>query len=407
MLRTVRIGNMTGTMNIGIPLETDPHETRSALSPVSAAKLVKLGASVQFEAGLGNHCQWPDQAYLDAGATLATRSDIVSASDLLLRVRKPSVDEIASQKKGSWSISFMDPFNDQAVVTAFAQAGVNSISMEMIPRSTRAQKMDALSSQHSIAGYYMVIHAAERCHKVLPMMTTPAGTLQPVRVFVIGVGVAGLQAIATAKRLGARVDAFDTRAECEEQVHSLGAKFLKIDLGETGSTNQGYAKQLSAEQLAKQQAGMAKQCAVSDIVITTAQLFGRKAPVVVTKAMLAQMAPGAMVVDYAVESGGNVEGSVPGETVTIHGVNIVGLRNYPGHIAQSASQMYAANVANYVEEFWDKERKVFDPKADDVIAQGSIITRDGAVVNETIKKLLEASLAASVASATSTSAQNA
>lgn len=381
-------------MIIGVPCETDPHETRSALSPASVAKLVKLGATVRFEAGIGRHCRWSDQAFTDAGATTAERAAVLAESDLVLRVRKPTADEAGRMKAGAWQISFLDPFNDHALVRALAGAKVNAISMEMIPRSTRAQKMDALSSQHSIAGYYMVIHAAERSHKVLPMMTTPAGTLQPVRVFVIGVGVAGLQAIATAKRLGARVDAFDTRPECEEQVKSLGAKFLKIDLGETGSTNQGYAKQLTPEQLAKQQEGMAKQCAVSDIVITTAQLFGRKAPVVVTRAMLAQMQAGAIVVDYAVESGGNVEGSVPGETTDIGGVQVVGLRNYPGHIAQSASQMYAANLANYVEEFWDKEAKAFAPKADDDIAKASVITRDGAVVNETIANLLAKSATA-------------
>ncbi len=375
-------------MIIGVPREVDPHEPRCALSPATAAKLAKLGATVRCESGLGAHSHWDDAAYSAAGVTLASRDAILGESDLVLRVRKPPLAEIPHLKAGAWHLSFLDPFNDKALIGALRDARINAISMEMIPRSTRAQKMDALSSQHSIAGYYMVLHAAELSHKVLPMMTTPAGTLQPARVFVIGVGVAGLQAIATAKRLGARVDAFDTRPECEEQVKSLGAKFLKIDLGATGSTAQGYANQLTPEQLDKQREGMAKQCAQSDIVITTAQLFGRKAPIVVTRAMLERMQPGAIVVDYAVESGGNVEGSVPGETVTINGVQVVGLRNYPGQVAQAASQMYASNLANYVEEFYDKAGNTFAPKADDDIAKGSVITRDGAVVNETIAKLL-------------------
>jgi len=259
--------------------------------------------------------------------------------------------------------------------------------MEMIPRSTIAQKMDALSSQANLAGYVTVILAAERINKILPMMMTPSGTIAPARVFIIGVGVAGLQAIATAKRLGARVEAFDTRPVVEEQVQSLGAKFVKIDLGETGQTKDGYAKALTPEQIKKQQDGMAKICANADIVITTAQLFGRKAPVIVTKEMVAQMKPGSIIVDMAVESGGNVEGSKVDEEVDVNGVRILGLGNLPGRVAVHASQMYSSNLVNFVESFWDVEAKKFNLKLEDDIIKGCLITHNGEVVNEMIKNL--------------------
>jgi NAD(P) transhydrogenase subunit alpha len=257
--------------------------------------------------------------------------------------------------------------------------------MEMIPRTTRAQKMDALSSQASLAGYAMVILAAERLDKILPMMMTPAGTISPSRVFIIGAGVAGLQAIATAKRLGARVDAFDTRPIVKEQVESLGGKFVEIDLGETGQTEAGYANALTEDQVKLQLEGQKKVCSQSDIVITTAQLFGRTAPIVVTKDMLAAMKPGSVVIDLAVESGGNVEGSVLGEEVEINGVKVIGLANMPGRVANNASQMYSANVHNLVLEYWNKETKEFDLDMEDEIIKGCVITHDGALVNEMIK----------------------
>jgi H+-translocating NAD(P) transhydrogenase subunit alpha len=263
---------------------------------------------------------------------------------------------------------------------------VTLVSMEMVPRTTLAQKMDALSSQHSLAGYYMVLLAAERLGKALPMMMTPAGTIQPARVFVIGAGVAGLQAIATAKRLGARVEAFDTRAVVKEQVESLGARFVMIDLGKTGQTAQGYANELTAEQKEKQRQGQLKACAAADIVITTAQLFGRKAPVVVDRETLKAMRPGAVVIDYAVESGGNVAGSVPGEEVVVEGVRVIGLRNYPGHVAADASRMYAANCASMLEHFWDKAAKNLKPLRADEIGAGCLIAEGGEIVNAAIRK---------------------
>jgi NAD(P) transhydrogenase subunit alpha len=278
----------------------------------------------------------------------------------------------------------MDPFNERELIEAFRQKGVTAISMEMIPRITRAQKMDVLSSQANLAGYAAVIVAAERIAKIFPMMMTPAGTISPARVFVIGVGVAGLQAIATAKRLGARVEAFDTRPVVEEQVKSLGARFVKIDLGETGQTKDGYAKVLTEEQLQKQREGMAKVCAASDVVITTAQLFGRKAPLIITDEMVAGMARGSVLVDLAVESGGNIAGSQPDEEVDVNGVRIIGLANLPGKVAVNASQMFSSNMHALVDEFWDAEQKRFVLDVEDEIIQGCVITHKGEVVNQMI-----------------------
>ena len=375
-------------MLIFAPKETDPNEPRAAVTPDTAARLVKLGATVAVQSGIGGGAFFPDAAYEKAGA--AVRSDRAAAlgeADIVLRVRKPPADEVALLKQGAVHISFLDPFNETELVDDLARHGVSALSMELVPRSTRAQKLDALSSQHSIAGYAMVLMAADQLKHILPMMVTPSGTLQPARVFVIGAGVAGLQAIATAKRLGARVEAFDTRPDVAEQVESLGARFVKVDLGETGQTSQGYAKALTPEQLAKQRAAMADHCAQSDIVITTAQLFGRKAPVVVTGDMVQRMKPGSIIVDYAVESGGNVEGSEPGKDVVANDVTIIGYRNIPGRLASSASQMYANNLFNFVDQFWDADSTTFVLNRDDEIVSGSLVTHDGAMVNEMVKSI--------------------
>ena len=375
-------------MLIFAPQETDPNEPRAAVTPETAARLVKLGAAVAVESGIGAGANFPDAAYEKAGAALrGDRAAALREADVVLRVRRPPAAEVALLKQGAVHVSFLDPFNETALVDALAQQGVSAVSMELVPRSTRAQKLDALSSQHSIAGYAMVLMAADRLKTILPMMVTPSGTLQPARVFVIGAGVAGLQAIATAKRLGARVEAFDTRPDVAEQVESLGARFVKVDLGETGQTEQGYAKALTPEQLDKQRAAMADRCAQSDIVITTAQLFGRKAPVVVTGDMVGRMKPGSIIVDYAVESGGNVEGSQAGEDVDAGGVLIIGYRNVPGRLATSASQMYANNLYNFVDEFWDQDSKSFTLNRADEIISGSLVTHGGELVNEMVKSI--------------------
>jgi NAD(P) transhydrogenase subunit alpha len=370
-------------MKISVPCEVHPGETRAPLTPDAVAKLVKLGAQVEIEAGLGLAAGFPDEAYAKAGATIVTdRQALIRSGDMVLRLRKPPVEEIALLKPNSIHVSLLDPFNEKELVQKFAERGVSAISMEFIPRTTRAQKMDVLSSQANLGGYEAVILAARYANKIFPMMTTAAGTILPSKVFIIGVGVAGLQAIATAKRLGAKVTAYDTRPVVEEQVKSLGAQFLKIDVGETGQTKEGYAKPLTEEQIQKQREAMKKTCGDSDIVITTAQVFGRKAPVLVTAAMLDAMKPGSVVVDLAVETGGNVEGIQLNEVTDRKGVKLVGLANLPGRAPLHASQVYAANLVNLIEEFWDKQAKTFVLKLDDEIIKGCLVTHGGKVVNE-------------------------
>ncbi len=375
-------------MLIAVPAETWSGERRVALIPDSVKKLTRLGLSVTVESGLGRHCGISDDDYREAGATVSeNRQELISAADMVLRVRKPEAAEVSLLKKGAIHVSYLDPYNETGLVDALADQGVTAISMEMIPRTTRAQKMDALSSQANLAGYVMVLLAAGKLDRILPMMMTPAGTLSPARVFVIGAGVAGLQAIATAKRLGARVEAFDTRPVVAEQVQSLGAKFVEIDLGETGQTKDGYAKELTAEQLEMQRQGMKDVISQADIVITTAQVFGRPAPRIVTADMVQAMKPGGVIVDMAVESGGNVEGSVADETVDINGVSIIGVSNLPSEVCRDASQMYSSNLQNLITEFWNEEDKTFQLDLDDDILKGCVITHEGALVNEAIKRI--------------------
>ena len=307
-------------------------------------------------------------------------------ADIVCRINKPKLEEISSLKRNSIHVSFLDPFNEKALVNEFAQAHISAISMELVPRITRAQKMDALSSQANLAGYSAVIEASRTLTKSFPMMMTAAGTISPSRVFVIGVGVAGLQAIATAKRLGARVEAFDTRPVVEEQVKSLGAKFVQIDIGKTEETAQGYAKELTPDQIKMQQEGMKKICGHSDVVITTAQVFGRPAPRIVSIEMVEAMKPGSVIVDMAVSSGGNVEGSIEDEYVFHEGVTIIGMSNLPGEVAMDASQVYGSNIFNMIEEYWDAESKEFNFDLSDEILKGCVITNDGKVINSMVKE---------------------
>ena len=372
-------------MNIAVPQEVQAGETRVSMIPEYVAKLVKAGADVSIESGLGQTLRIVDDEYTEAGASVTPdRKALIQSADMILRIRKPAAEEVELMKPGCIYISLLDPFNERELIDKFNARKVSAISMEMIPRITRAQKMDVLSSQANLAGYAAVIIASERLDKILPMMMTPAGTIAPARVFVIGVGVAGLQAIATAKRLGARVEAFDTRPVVEEQVKSLGARFVKIDLGETGQTKDGYAKALTEEQLQKQREGMAKICASADIVITTAQLFGRPAPLIVTADMVSGMQPGSVIVDLAVESGGNVAGSQVGREVDVNGVRIIGLANLPGTVAVNASQMFSSNLYSLVADSWNTEAKRFELNFEDEIIKGCVITHDGEIVNEMI-----------------------
>ena len=375
-------------MRIFSPTETDPSERRVAIIPASVTKLTALGAQVAVEAGIGASVNFSDAEYRDAGAEIVTdRKAGLASADMVLRLRKSPLADIAALRTGCLHISFLDPFTDVETVRALAAAGVSAICMEMIPRSTIAQKMDALSSQASLAGYVAVLLGANRLDRIFPMMMTPAGTIPPAKVFIIGVGVAGLQAIATAKRLGAVVEAFDTRPAVEEQVKSLGAKFVKVDLGEMGQTAQGYAKELTPEQLEKQREVMVQRCAQADLVITTAQVFGRKAPLIVTTAMVKTMKPGAIIVDMAVESGGNVECSRPDEDIVVNGVKIIGWRNLAGRVPRAASAMYSSNLANLVDHFWDRTAKTFHLDPANEILKDCLVTHGGSIVNERLRTL--------------------
>ena len=363
-----------------VSAETDPRETRVAATPTDVKKLAKLGWAVRVCRSAGIKAGFTDEQYAEAGAEIVP-PEAVKEADFVVSVRKPSVSDVQNFKKGSFHLSLLDPFNEKELIKAFADAGVTAASFEMIPRSTIAQKMDVLSSQSNLAGYCAVLKAATSINKIAPMMMTPAGTISPLKFFIVGVGVAGLQAIATAKRIGARVEAFDTRPVVEEQVKSLGAKLIKIDLGETGQTAQGYAKALTPEQIELQRKGMAKVCAQADVVITTAKLFGRKAPVIITAEMVSGMKPGSVIVDMAVESGGNVEGSKPDETViTPNGVMIIGNTCLEASVPATASQMYGSNVYNFIEHFTVDGN--FTVNMEDPIMKSCVVANDGKITDE-------------------------
>jgi NAD(P) transhydrogenase subunit alpha len=376
-------------MKIAVPRETKADEPRIPLIPGDVGKLVKMGAEVVVESGLGKTVGLADSAYTDAGATVAPDyASVLASADMVLRLNAPTSAEAGAVAAGTIHVSHLDPFFNQPLVEQLAAGNVKTICMELIPRTTLAQKMDALSSQASLAGYAAVVLAAARLDKGFPMMMTPAGTLSPSRVFIVGAGVAGLQAIATAKRMGARVEAFDTRPVVEEQVKSLGAKFVKIDIGDTGQTEGGYAKQLTPEQIAMQQKGMAKICAQSDVIVSTAKVFGRKPPLIITEEMVAGMKPGSVIVDMAAsEHGGNVAGTqLNQEVVTANGVRIVGDENLPGQVAMHASQMYSSNLMNFIQHFWNDETKALEVNTADEIMAGALVTNDGAVTSEMLSK---------------------
>jgi NAD(P) transhydrogenase subunit alpha len=376
-------------MNILILKEKNfPQEKRIAAMPENVKRLKDLGADVIIQKGLGEHLDIADEAFSNAGASIALDPmSALSSTDILLGVQKPPMETLSRLKKGALVISFLDPYKEKELVGQLLERDLSSISLELMPRTTLAQKMDALSSQANLAGYVAVITAASLLPKIFPMMTTPAGSLSPATVFVIGAGVAGLQAIATARRLGARVEAFDTRAVVEEQVKSLGAKFIKIDLGETAATKEGYAKPLTEEQLQKQRAAMEKACSSADIVITTAQTFGKKAPLLLTKKNLEAMKPGSILIDLAVDSGGNIEGSIANQTVEYSKVRIVGLSNPASRVAFHASQMLSSNLYYLVNHFWNKQEKKFQFSLEDEILKGCLLTHRKQIVNESIRKL--------------------
>lgn len=370
-------------MLIGLIKEVNSKELRLPGTPTTCKKITDLGVQLLMLPHFGEALHFSDSAFADAGVkSVDTQEAIYQQADVILRVKKPTASEIHLMHPGATHISFLDPFKESELVEAACKAKINLVSLDMLPRITRAQRMDALSSQANLAGYASVILAANETPKIIPMMMTAAGTLDALKVLVIGAGVAGLQAIATAKRLGARVTGFDTRKEVKEQVESLGAKFLDISLGQISQGTGGYAGALTPEQLQMQRDLLTKACAQSDIIITTAQVFGKKAPIIITKTMLEKMSPGSIVIDMAVENGGNVEGSLPEQTIIINGVKIIGISTLPNHVALSATMMYANNLYYFFEAFFNKETKLLNIDRNDEIIQGCLLTQDGKVVNE-------------------------
>lgn len=335
-------------MKIGIPTETLPGETRVASTPEVVKKLVGKGFEVCVETGAGTRAGYPDEEYRAAGASLGG-TDHAFAVDLLLKVRRPTESEVAALRPGSLYLGLIESCGEDALVAAMLKRDVRVLAMERMPRISRAQSMDALSSQSNIAGYRAVLEGAARFGRFLPMMMTSAGSAKPARLVVLGVGVAGLQAIATARRLGADVFAYDVRPETREQILSLGAKPIDLDLGESGSGEGGYARELSDEAKARQQAALAEQLAKAHIIVTTAQIPCRPAPVLVTEAVVERMRPGSVIVDLAAGSGGNCPLTVADEIVVRHGVTLVGLTNFPALLPADASSFYAKNLANLID----------------------------------------------------------
>lgn len=371
-------------MKIAVPAEIDLGEPRVAATPDTVKRLVGLGATVAVETGAGVKSGILDADYVAAGATIApSASDALYGAEVVLKVRRPAEAELSSYKPGALVLAIMDPYGNDAALAALARFGVSAFAMELMPRITRAQVMDVLSSQANLAGYRAVIDAAAEFNRALPQMMTAAGTVPAARIFVMGAGVAGLQAIATARRLGAIVTATDVRPAAKEQVASLGAKFVAVEDEEfkQAETAAGYAKPMSAEYQAKQAALVADHVKKQDIVITTALIPGRPAPRLISAEMVASMKPGSVLVDLAVERGGNVEGAVPGQVVEVNGVKIVGHLNVPGRIAASASPLYAKNLFNFLETLIDKASKSLAVKWDDELVKATLLTRDGAVVH--------------------------
>ncbi|OYU76885.1 MAG: NAD(P)(+) transhydrogenase (Re/Si-specific) subunit alpha [Alphaproteobacteria bacterium PA3] len=375
-------------MRIAILKETRDGETRVAASPETIKKLTAAGHHIVIETGAGDHASSPDRLFVEAGAEIAADAKAtLKGADLVLKVRRPSAAELKLVPKGAGVVAFWSPHSDKALIEAAAKAGVVALSMEFTPRITRAQAMDALSSQANLAGYRAVIEGAALYGRGFPMMMTAAGTVAAAKCFVMGAGVAGLQAIATARRLGAIVTSTDVRPAAKEQVASLGAKFIAVEDEEfkAAETAAGYAKPMSAEYQAKQAILVGEHIAKQDVVITTALIPGRPAPVLVTPEMVAAMKPGSVIVDLAVEQGGNCPLSKADElVVTENGVTIAGFANLPGRLAADSSALYAKNLLNLLPLLTDAETKAFAPHFDDDIIQGMLLTRDGAVVHPSL-----------------------
>jgi NAD(P) transhydrogenase subunit alpha len=368
-------------VKIAVLKEGAAGERRVSATAETVKKFIGLGASVAVEAGAGATASVSDQAFADAGASVGTRAAAIKDADIVLGVQGPDPASLKGLKKGAWIVAGLNPFGERARVDAYAAAGYEALAMEFMPRITRAQSMDILSSQSNLAGYKSVLDAAGEYGRAFPMMMTAAGTVSAAKVFVMGVGVAGLQAIATARRLGAQVSATDVRSATKEQIMSLGAKpvFVETIAGIEGEGSGGYATEMSEDYQKAQAELVSSHIAKQDIVITTALIPGRPAPRLISDAQIASMKPGSVIVDLAVEAGGNVEGSSPGEVVEKHGVRIVGHRNVAGRLAADASALFARNLFNFLSAFWDKDKGA--PVLDEEIGDAVRLTRDGAVVN--------------------------
>jgi H+-translocating NAD(P) transhydrogenase subunit alpha len=377
-------------MRVAIVRETEAGEQRVAMVPDVAARLIKLGIEVWVESGAGDLAFCRDSDY-EAAHISGTRSELLAAADVVLKVAAPRAEdgaELAGLRSGAVLVSFLNPLGQPELIGSLADRGVTAFSMEMIPRTSRAQSMDALSSQANIGGYKAVLLAADYLPKYFPMLTTAAGTIAPAKVLVMGAGVAGLQAIATARRLGAVVEGFDIRPEVKEQVQSLGAKFIDVTLTEETRAEGGYAKELSAESQERTREILTQHVHASDVVITTAQVPGRRAPLLVTDAMLNGMKPGSVVIDMAADQGGNCEGSAPGEMVVRHGVRIYGPVNLPASVPVHASQLYSKNILSLL-MLMVKDGELVLNFEDDIIA-GACMCHDGVVRNDRVKGLLDA-----------------
>ena len=369
-----------------VALKEDKEEKRAAIVPKFVQKFKSLGFDVEVETNIGERIDISDEEYLQAGAQIKKRKELLKDADIIIKVNKPNPKDLDLFKPKAIYISFLDPFFEKELIDTFLEKDITALSMHLIVRTTLAQKMDALSSQANLAGYSAVIFGAKYLNKILPMMTTPAGTISPSKVFIIGAGVAGLQAIATARRLGAKVEAFDTRAETEEQIKSLGAKFVKADIGKTKSTKAGYAKELTKEQLNLQREAMKKAISTSDIVITTAQVFGRKAPVIITEDMIKDIKTPTLIIDMAIITGGNVEGSEKDKVIKKGNVTILAPSNLTNEVALDASTLYASNIFSLIEHFYDKETKNLKFDLNDEIIKTATLTHAKKIITPILTK---------------------
>ena len=377
-------------ISVGVLKEQFPGERRVALTPKVMDLLTKSGAEVWVESGAGMDSGWSDADFAAKGAKIASAAEVLNRAQVLLTVRAP---EPHGLRKGQIVIGFCDPLSDPELAARYAQAGATLFSMELVPRTTRAQSMDALSSMASVAGYKAVLLAAVELPRLFPMMTTAAGTAPPAKVLVLGAGVAGLQAIATARRLGAVVSAYDVRAAVKEQIESLGAKFVNIDIGTTAEGQGGYARALTGDEIRKQREQMAAVMKDQDVVITTAAVPGRKAPILITKEMARGMNPGSVIVDIAAERGGNCELTQAGMTIVDNGISIIGPVNLPATVPAHSSKMYARNIATFLKNMLTKEGALNIDVSDD-ITRDTLVTRDGQVTNERVQALLGAGVKA-------------